>query len=350
MDPGEICERRNLFTDVFVGARHRDRLVQKLRRFRVLAEIDRADSTHVYGVFGAHRQTTFAEELRGLGKAALGSVVERTLGGALRTRVHGDRDLELRSRAQHCGPFDANLVIDVFERFRGGFRGANRGQAVFDQQILQVAERVLRLGLRHVVARQLEVCNRFVEQGGRFRQGLAGAGRALRSCQTESHESQFAFIGCRSISTPPAGRAQRRVSALGAMVEATQLHTQVTGALQTSYLNMKTMARHCVLDFRMLTTVANDDHAQVDVLLARVDEIGPGLEVQCDDRRLVAIDTELRGVGGQQVVGVVPGAGGERECAATAKNLQHARPRIFLQVGSDAIAHGHLNRIPRGGG
>jgi hypothetical protein len=89
-------------------------------------------------------------------------------------------------------------------------------------------------------------------------------------------------------------------------------------------------------------------HVEIDLVFARFDQVFAALQRADDDWRRIAGDHLVSGILGTQFRSGPIRARAEAQRAGRRKNHEDAPPRIFSEIDSDVIAHGHLKRIPRG--
>ena len=111
---------------------------------------------------------------------------------------------------------------------------------------------------------------------------------------------------------------------------------------------MQAVALHAILEFGVAARRI-DDHAQVDVAFAYLDEVHAWRKLRCGTRGHVSAHRQITG---QNFGKLPPGstsARGNHERAGGAKNRDYAGPRIHSEIYGDSFAEGHASGPPAAG-
>ena len=133
-----------------------------------------------------------------------------------------------------------------------------------------------------------------------------------------------------------------------AVVGATRLDAQLRGLAQPNYVGVPPVPLHAILELGVAARCF-DDHAQVDVAFAYLDEVYAWRQLRCGIRGRVGAHRQITG---QDFGKLPPGstrARDDHERAGGAKTRDNAGPRIQSEIYGDSIAEGHASGPPASG-
>ena len=227
--------------------------------------------------------------------------------------------------------------------------GTPRIVVLVQQEILQPAQLVFRLGLRALVLGRVKMRHGLAHRRQCRAPGfLVGPGHQLIAL-AERDESQQALVGgIIGRRARPAQDAHRRGAAPGALVDAVQRHLHRRRSLEANYEAVQAMTQVGVAEFGM-DFARVDLHAQVDIALADLDQVHTLAQLARQDLRFGALDVDLGGVFDQRL-GLEPAhAAGKQQEPGRPKEARTPVARIVLVCSRDAAGFAHCPLVPCSG-